>query len=120
VLPAIEAERMARTIATLTETLHRLQPMRCGTPENKTDGDPLDDDMPDDIDEFRINLARRIEAFVASRTWQDGTGEAKDCSAVRPRESGDPGQLVQEERTGFPLEPAPASAGAGMTAKARV
>ena len=76
-LPAIEAERMARTIATLTETLHSLQPMRCATPENKTDDAQPYDDMPLDIDQFRIDLARRIDAFVASRTKPgDADGDA--------------------------------------------
>ena len=30
--------------------------------------------MPEDIDEFRIDLARRIQAFVASRTAQNSAG----------------------------------------------
>jgi hypothetical protein len=30
--------------------------------------DAHDDDMPEDIDAFRFDLARRIDAFVAART----------------------------------------------------
>jgi hypothetical protein len=64
-LPA-DAERAARTLATLTQTLQALARLRCGLPP---DGGPDDDDdMPRDIDEFRRELARRIDAFVASRT----------------------------------------------------
>lgn len=60
-----DAERAARTLATLTQTLHALARLRCGeTPDIGGD----DDDMPRDIDEFRRDLARRIDAFVASRT----------------------------------------------------
>jgi transposase-like protein len=60
-------ERSARTLATLTQTLRALRQMRGGDlPEQGSSDD--DDDMPRDIDEFRIDLARRIDAFVASRT----------------------------------------------------
>ena len=60
------AERSARTLATLTQTLHILQRLRAGHPPEPETLD--DDDMPRDIDEFRRDLARRIDAFVASRT----------------------------------------------------
>ncbi|MBI4367137.1 MAG: hypothetical protein HY543_09990 [Deltaproteobacteria bacterium] len=59
-----EAEATARTLSTLTDTLQKLQRLRCAVPFSG----PGDDDMPADIDEFRIDLARRIDAFVASRT----------------------------------------------------
>ena len=63
---ATAGERCARTLATLTQTLHALQRLRAGAlPEQET---LYDDDMPSDIDEFRRDLARRIDAFVASRT----------------------------------------------------
>jgi hypothetical protein len=64
---ATTSERNARTLATLTQTLHALQRLRAGIPpEHESFKD--DDDMPHDIDEFRRALARRIETFVASRT----------------------------------------------------
>ena len=59
------AERAARTLALLTETLQKLQRLRAGMPIS---GQVDDDDIPADIDEFRRRLARRIDAFVASRT----------------------------------------------------
>jgi transposase-like protein len=59
-----DAERMARTLATLTQTLHALQRLR-GGPAADTQ---RDDDIPTDINEFRRELARRIDALVASRT----------------------------------------------------
>jgi hypothetical protein len=59
-----EAESTARTLSSLTETLQKLQRLRCSVPLSEAD----DDDMPADIDEFRRDLARRIDAFVASRT----------------------------------------------------
>lgn len=59
-----DAERTARTLSSLAETLQKLQRLRCAVPFSGSD----DDDMPADIDEFRLDLARRIDAFVASRT----------------------------------------------------
>jgi hypothetical protein len=62
--PAADAERCARTLATLTQTLHALARLRSGLP---AESGLSDDDMPRDIDEFRRELARRIRVFVESR-----------------------------------------------------
>ena len=85
VLPAIEAtiarladgnprdvEQAGRALSSLTRTLRELNALLA---QHKTRLDAAEpyDDMPEDIDAFRINLARRIEAFVASRTNPDGT-----------------------------------------------
>jgi len=68
-----EAETTARTLSSLTETLQKLQRLRCAVPFSGSD----DDDMPADIDEFRKELARRIDAFVASRTEpRDASGDS--------------------------------------------
>jgi len=56
--------RTARTLASLTETLQKLQRMQ-PTPAS---AGPDDADMPADIDEFRNELARRIDMFVMQRT----------------------------------------------------
>ena len=62
--PPADAERCARTLATLTQTLHALARLRGGlAPDNGL----ADDDMPRDIDEFRRELARRIRVFVQNR-----------------------------------------------------
>ena len=61
-----DAQRSARTLSTLTQVLHALVRLRSGlSPEAETNDN---DDMPRDIDEFRRELARRIDAFVTSRT----------------------------------------------------
>jgi hypothetical protein len=86
--PPAEAERVARTLATLTQTLHALQRLRCGL---AFDPDDDDDDMPRDIDEFRLELARRIEAFVASRTDADYAGGDSAPALVDPLRQGLPG-----------------------------
>jgi hypothetical protein len=65
--PAADAERSARTLAILTQTLQNLQRLRAGQ-DSLGPPDDDDDDMPADLDEFRYELARRIDAFVASRT----------------------------------------------------
>jgi hypothetical protein len=70
----IDAERTARTLSSLTETLQKLQRLQCTLPETELKDD---DDMPADIDEFRNELARRINAFVDSRTGgADAVGAA--------------------------------------------
>jgi hypothetical protein len=58
-----DAERTVRTLSNLTEILQKLQRLQCALPGTQSH----DDDLPVDIDEFREELARRIEAFVASR-----------------------------------------------------
>jgi hypothetical protein len=60
---SIEAERIARTLATLTETLFKVRRLR--DPGNISGSN--DDDLPSDADGFRLALAHRIEAFVRSR-----------------------------------------------------
>lgn len=64
--PQREALKTAHNIASLTSTLDDLRRMRAANKE------PLhhdaDDDLPADIDAFRAELARRIEAFMESRT----------------------------------------------------
>jgi hypothetical protein len=78
---SIEAERIARTLATLTETLFKVRRLR--ETGNLAGND--DDDLPADADGFRINLAHRIEVFVRSRA---------DASVSHGSESpvGDPAQ----------------------------
>jgi hypothetical protein len=83
--PPAEAERAARTLATLTQTLHALQRLRCGLSPDIELND--DDDMPRDIDEFRRDLARRIDAFVASRTEpRDDDGDSTHAPVDASRE----------------------------------
>lgn len=78
-------ERGARTLAILTQTVKNLQRLRAGdltdtdTPERDSSHD---DDMPHDIDEFRRDLARRIDAFVASRTNGGDAGGDSDAAPV--------------------------------------
>jgi len=61
---ATQAERTARTLATLTETLFKVRRLR----EPLQSGQVIDDDMPADIDGFRRALAERMETFVRGRT----------------------------------------------------
>jgi hypothetical protein len=58
-----EAERVARTLATLTETLFKVRRLR--QPGNNSGSN--DDDLPSDADGFRLALAHRIDVFVRSR-----------------------------------------------------
>ncbi len=72
---SIEAERIARTLATLTETLFKVRRLR--EPGNISGSN--DDDLPGDADGFRLALAHRIEVFVRSRT--DGSVSEGDKPA---------------------------------------
>ena len=58
-----EAERVARTLATLTETLFKVRRLRQPGGSQTTD----DDDLPADPDGFRVALAHRIDVFVHGR-----------------------------------------------------
>ena len=86
VLPAIEAavaklgvqpshpretERAARTLTALTRTLRELNTLLS---EHQSRAPAVCECMPEDIDAFRYELARRINAFVASRTGESDGG----------------------------------------------
>ncbi len=68
---------VTRTLASLTETLQKLQRMQL----NPVNNGPDDADMPADIDEFRNDLARRIDEFVASRTHPGTAGGSRIATA---------------------------------------
>jgi hypothetical protein len=78
-----DAERTARTLATLERLLTRLQQLR---PSARGGKGIAYDDMPADDDEFRRDLARRIDAFIAA--WTDPAlgefGAAGDGDPVWP------------------------------------
>ena len=77
-LRPIDAERTARTLSILTDTLAKLRRHRlAAAPQSGSDHD---DDMPIDLDAFRDELARRIEAFMESRPDEDDAG----ADAARP------------------------------------
>jgi hypothetical protein len=84
VLPAIEAtiarlaagphhpremEQAGRALGALTRTLRELNALL--SQHNAGAGAAFDDDMPEDMDAFREELARRIEVFMESRADDD-------------------------------------------------
>ena len=77
-LEPTEREGNARTLATLVKTLRDLSAVdQAHKPRGKqAPKDDNDDPVPRDIDEFRRELARRIDALVASRTHGRGSGAA--------------------------------------------
>jgi hypothetical protein len=79
-LRPMDAERTARTLSVLTETLAKLRRLRLGAQPQS--GSIDDDDMPADIDAFRLDLARRIEAFVASRSDDHDAGRDAGPAAL--------------------------------------
>jgi hypothetical protein len=79
-LRTLEAERTARTLATLTETLFKVRRLR----EPNPIGVNADDDMPADIAGFRHALAQRMDAFVRSRADGAVPAEAEPPRAAAP------------------------------------
>jgi hypothetical protein len=67
-----QAERRARTLASLARTLREVMQLRAGEEKTKRD----DDAVPRDISELRRELARRLDRIVA------------DAKAAHPGESG--------------------------------
>jgi hypothetical protein len=71
-----ERERDARMLAVLVKTLHELVALDEARSGSVKRTEPNDDDLvPRDIDEFRRELARKIDAIIASRT-SASSGEA--------------------------------------------
>jgi hypothetical protein len=71
----IEAEHGARTLASVSRTLHEIQALN--KPEDEAPPDAADDDpIPRDITEFRRELARRIRGFIEARRL--GAGRLPD------------------------------------------
>jgi len=60
-------ERAVRTLASLTRTLRELNELLSQHQPRAT----YDNDMPEDADAIRNELARRIEAFLASRVDEE-------------------------------------------------
>jgi hypothetical protein len=77
-----DAEHTARTLSSLTETLSKLRRLRLAAQPHA--GSPHDDDIPD-IDEFRRDLARRIEAFVASQPDDECVDGNRDVAVEAPQ-----------------------------------
>jgi hypothetical protein len=79
-LRPMDAERTARTLSVLTETLAKLRRLRLAAqPQQDTPDDILD------IDEFRRDLARRIEAFVASQPDDECPDGDRNLALGAPR-----------------------------------
>jgi hypothetical protein len=82
---AADAERSARTLSILTQTLQNVQRLcaaQCSVANNNPGRSDFDDDMPADLDEFRRDLARRIDAFVASRIDDGDAGRDRTAGPV--------------------------------------
>jgi len=73
-------ERDARALAVLVKTLRELTALDPQQPNPKTaapaEGDADDDAIPRDMDEFRRELARRMDAFVDARLGRGVPGDA--------------------------------------------
>jgi hypothetical protein len=70
-----EAERSARTLASISRTLREVAALN--QPDEVTPPDDADNDpVPRDIDEFRRELTRRIRNFIEAR--RNGAGRLRD------------------------------------------
>jgi hypothetical protein len=97
-----EAERCARTLSVLTQTLKTLQGMHT----NGGTGGYAYDDMPQDMDAFRNNLARRIEAFMESRLGPERMALDRQMSALTDDELKELAQVGRERGMEALLRPA--------------
>jgi hypothetical protein len=73
-----EAERSARTLASISRALQELTAIMKpdgATPPDDTDND--DDPVPRDIDAFRDALARRIEEFIEAESGGESAADAE-------------------------------------------
>ena len=92
-------EQTARALGTLTRTLRELNALLREQPLRAREDDPV----PEDVDEMRFELARRIRAFIESREAAKGEAEA-EASSVRSRDSGDPeAEDCEQAAAGLPL-----------------
>ena len=70
-----EAERRARTLASLARTLAEMSRLRAIQSEPKASDD---DAVPRNLDEFRATLERRLEQAVAARQDKPDRGDEPD------------------------------------------
>ena len=85
-LELAERESNARTLAIVAKTLRELSIVdeakeTCKGRKRPPDDDTDDDPVPRDINEFRRELARRINALVDSRTGGGGDGDPQAALA---------------------------------------
>jgi hypothetical protein len=62
-----DRERDARALAVMVKTLRELAAFDEAHPAAQTRTEPVDDDEPRDMDEFRRELARKMDAIIARR-----------------------------------------------------
>jgi hypothetical protein len=77
-----ERERDVRMLALLVQSLRGLSAVAPAEPKGASASrkiDEPDDPVPEDIDEYRLELARRIRAFIASREAQTAVAEEKSA-----------------------------------------
>ena len=68
-----EAERRARTVASLARTLAEVTRLRATQRDEKASDD--DDPVPRDLDEFRATLQRRLDQMVAAEQTRAAGGD---------------------------------------------
>lgn len=73
-----EMEQAGRALGTLTRTLRELNALLAEQPAR-----PQDDDMPEDMDEFRNELARRINAFCDAKEAEQREATGEPAAQVR-------------------------------------
>ena len=81
----LDQERAARTLANLTATLQKLAPLRGGVPLTVCHTGNDYDDMPADLDAFRDELARRIDALLAEPPDEGDRAAAAGGDAAPPQ-----------------------------------
>jgi hypothetical protein len=100
--PRYDAERCARTLWVLTQTLERLQRLH---PKSGSSKDGNDDPVPEDMDAFREELARRIKGFIKGRIGPERMALNQQMSALTDDEVKELIQVGRERGMRALLEP---------------
>jgi hypothetical protein len=102
--PRYDAERCARTLWVLTQTLERLQRLHPKSGSGKH-GD--DDPVPEDMDAFREELARRIRGFVEGEIGRERMALNEQMAALTDDELKELIQVGRERGMQALLQPPP-------------
>lgn len=82
-----EAERTMRTLATVSRVVREAAALNM--PDEVTPDDPDDDAIPLDIDEFRLELARRIRGLIEKHRGNEGEGAGGTGARLEAPRTGD-------------------------------
>jgi len=91
-----ERERNVRMLASIVQSVRGLSALAPEEAGAARKNDEADDPAPDNIDEFRLELARRIRSFVEARKAQQAAEAGEAAAQEQAREAGEKEEETQE------------------------